>query len=639
MNPQAQDPSPQHTPSRTLTPIFLGILAGVIFLGALIIILSTAYRTKSAYRIVPNVSIGGISVGGLTTTQASERINLALTTMINEGLSVRFGNEQHLIPLTPKGATDPDLVYELITSDVSSAVEEAYRIGRKGDGSLTFFGPLFHAWSPQKNLRPSIGFAQYRILDELRASFPLLETTGSPTMFSFDEETGKATIIPAQAGNVISTEVFFTNLSEDAQDFVLTVQDIPLTPHIPEVTEEEAESLLSLAEKAYEKAPYTLTYTQDSGETVTFLLEKSDLKHAIIPGKSDEGELVLEALYEELSPWISSLHEDLDIAPQNATFAIENDRVTTFVPSRDGIIVDDAKLLNTLSEAFMSTEQKKLSISVTTKAPEVPIENVNDYGIKEVLGVGYSSFAGSPSNRRVNIRNGAAKLNGLLIPPGETLSLLEKLKPFTTESGYLPELVIKGDSITPEIGGGLCQIGTTTFRAAMNSGLNIVERRNHSLVVSYYNDPSNGEPGTDATIYDPAPDLKIQNDTEHYIMLITDINESTSELHFTFWGTSDGRKGSYTPPTVLSWIGYGDKVTKTSSSLAPGVTKCQAAHPGATTTFDYLVTRADGTTTTKTFTSSYRPLPEICLVGESTPAPEEPVTTEATAEPTPIVVE
>jgi vancomycin resistance protein YoaR len=254
-------------------------------------------------------------------------------------------------------------------------------------------------------------------------------------------------------------------------------------------------------------------------------------------------------------------------------------------------------------------------ISAERTAPAVPTGSANDLGIREVLGVGYSSFAGSPSNRRANIRHGADKLNGLLIAPGETLSLLENLRPFTIADGYLPELVIKGDKIIPEIGGGLCQIGTTTFRAAMNSGLEIAERRNHSLVVSYYNDPSNGQPGTDATIYDPSPDLKILNDTANYIMLVTTVDSATSELFFTFWGTSDGRAGSYTPPVVLSWTGYGATQETETTTLAPGVRQCQSPHPGATTTFDYNIVMPDGSVKTREFYSSYRSLPTICLVG------------------------
>ena len=68
----------------------------------------------------------------------------------------------------------------------------------------------------------------------------------------------------------------------------------------------------------------------------------------------------------------------------------------------------------------------------------------------------------------------------------------------------------------------MCQIGTTLFRMSMNSGMPIVQRVNHSLVVSYYADPVNGNPGTDATVYVPYVDFKFNNDTGNYLLLQTE---------------------------------------------------------------------------------------------------------------------
>jgi vancomycin resistance protein YoaR len=142
-----------------------------------------------------------------------------------------------------------------------------------------------------------------------------------------------------------------------------------------------------------------------------------------------------------------------------------------------------------------------------------------------------------------------------------------------------------------------------------------VERRNHSLAISYYNDTTNGNPGTDATLYNPAPDLKFKNNMSTYTLLITSYDDVERTITFSFWGTSDGRKGSYEPPTVLTRAPVGATQYKTTTDLAPGVEECQSAFPGYTTTFDYNVTYADGTTTTTEFFSSYRALPKICLVG------------------------
>jgi vancomycin resistance protein YoaR len=106
----------------------------------------------------------------------------------------------------------------------------------------------------------------------------------------------------------------------------------------------------------------------------------------------------------------------------------------------------------------------------------------------------------------------------------------------------LPELVIKKGTTTPEYGGGLCQISTTTFRAAVKAGLEITERRNHAYPVKYYNPQ-----GTDATIYPPHPDLRFKNNTPAYILIQTRIERN--KLYFDFYGSDDGRevvlKGPY----------------------------------------------------------------------------------------------
>lgn len=581
-------------------------------------------------RIFGGISIAGVDVSGMTTTDATEAIQQAVNTFLDAGITVSLYNKTKNIPLMPRGASDPDLVYELANVNASDLVSQAYALGRSQNPTQQFFMPLWFATFGQTNIKPSVSFAESRISDAIRQAFPDAESPGTPTDFviSFTEEGARAEVVDAVIGSTIDMDEALATLAKDAEDLHLNTLSLRLIERSSLISAEEAKTLIPSAIIAVEKAPYKLTFTNDKNETSTYEITQKNLAIWLKPEKDDKGIPILSLDSEAMTAFLAEMHADIDIAPQDAKFSVEGDRVTEFVASRDGLVVDDDQLFADLRTAFTTEDAgtNAITIAVARKSPEVPIESINTYGIKEILGVGYSSFAGSPSNRRVNIAHGADKLNGLLIPPGETLSLLENLKPFTTADGYLPELVIKGDEIIPEIGGGLCQIGTTTFRAALNSGLDIAERRNHSLVVSYYNDPSNGNPGTDATIYDPAPDLKITNDTAHYIMLATEVDSENSELFFTFWGTSDGRQGSYTPPEVLSWTGYGSPVMKETTSLAPGTTKCQAGHPGATTTFDYNILWADGTTTTETFNSSYRSLPQICLVGVASPSTETPPT-------------
>ncbi|MBI4122647.1 MAG: VanW family protein [Parcubacteria group bacterium] len=264
-------------------------------------------------------------------------------------------------------------------------------------------------------------------------------------------------------------------------------------------------------------------------------------------------------------------------------------------------------------KVLLAEDAPVLTPVVDTVAPKQEVAALNNLGIREILGVGTSNFAGSPPNRRHNIRVGAEAVNGTLIPPGEEFSLLATLGTIDGSTGYLPELVIKGNKTTPEYGGGLCQIGTTTFRGTLAAGLPVTARRNHSYTVAYYFD-EHGLPGTDATIYNPAPDYRFKNDTENHVLIVTRIEGN--ELFFEYWGTKDGRTVAQSDTRV--WDRVSPPPTKyiETLDLPVGTRKCtESPHAGIKAAFDYAITYADGAKNETTFFSQYRPWQEVCLVG------------------------
>ena len=190
-------------------------------------------------------------------------------------------------------------------------------------------------------------------------------------------------------------------------------------------------------------------------------------------------------------------------------------------------------------------------------------------------------------------------------------------------TGYKPELVIKENKTVPEYGGGLCQVATTIFRAALASGLPITERQNHSYRVSYY-EPA----GTDATVYNPKPDLRFVNDTGHYILLLGEVSGHT--LSFSIWGTKDGRQVTQTKPVIYNIVKPAPKKLIETEDLEPDKLKCiEQAHNGADTYFDYTVTYPNGETKSRRFQSHYVPWQEVCLIGKK----KETDSTEATTTP------
>jgi vancomycin resistance protein YoaR len=249
---------------------------------------------------------------------------------------------------------------------------------------------------------------------------------------------------------------------------------------------------------------------------------------------------------DNLRKYLENVRDKTRVEAENAKLAFSEGKVSVFTPSKNGFEIDPEKSSEKIRvELEKNPFLKSIEIETTILQPEISNSNIDQYGIKELIGEGVSNFRGSPQNRIHNIKVGASKFNGVLIKPGEEFSFLKTLGPVDKSTGYLPELVIKTDKTVPEYGGGMCQVSTTCFRAALNAGLKITARTNHAYPVQYY-----APQGTDATVYIPSPDLRFINDTPAYILIQTHI-EGT-QLIFDFYGTSDGRQTKLIGPTVIS---------------------------------------------------------------------------------------
>ncbi len=592
----------------------LRALLCIVILTAIFSGVGTVYASHYTDRIYPGVHVGPISVGGMTHEQAAALLSSITNNILEIGLAVSIEGHSTRIALLSQAINDPDASTPLVSWDIDAAVRSALTVGRGASLLVNMLSPLaVRLTSPTIAFPPSLN--QSQLESAVRNAFPQYNTPPVNAGFIISESVHgwNVTVTQDKGGTVMDTGKLFSKLDELLKT-QLTLLPIELSVHeqAANISKADAQALIPNIEAALTAAPYTIQYATMTGYE-SWELSAPLLATGLEVRKKDNVNTIgftdtfAETFFEPIATQVN-------VAAQDARFAFENGRVKEFQGNHDGVEVDVSATRVEL-ETMLGHTEYPVELVVNETKPSVAIGDINDLGIKEVLGIGTSNFAGSPANRIRNIKNGATLLNGILIAPDETFSLLFALRPFTTDNGYYPELVIKGDKIQPEVGGGLCQIGTTTFRAAMASGLPIVERRNHSLVVRYYHDARNNNPGTDATIYDPAPDFKFQNDTGHSILFATDMNETTGILTFTFWGTSDGRHGSYSAPEVSSWIAPGEKQIIETTDLAVGVEQCQHAFVGANASFTYTVTKVDGTSQNQVFTSSYRPLPEICLVG------------------------
>ncbi len=260
----------------------------------------------------------------------------------------------------------------------------------------------------------------------------------------------------------------------------------------------------------------------------------TDVKPAVV--------LVYHHRLSEIYNYLRQLSKKINTNSEEPALDIKQNRAVAFSPGQTG------KELDVYTSSFdtiraLELGKNKLELTVLEAAPKGSLSQTNELGINELVAEGVSTFSGSPKNRRHNIAVGVEKFKGIIIAQGEEFSFNKYLGSVDAENGFLPELVIKGKEGTIlEFGGGLCQVSSTTFRAAMQAGLPITARRNHAYAVQYY-----APQGTDATIYPGSADLKFINDTPGAI-LVWPYEKDANTLIFDFYGTKDSRQVTLEKP-------------------------------------------------------------------------------------------
>lgn len=612
-----------------ISVVSIFILGGVAFTQ-----IDASYKD----RVFPGIHVGSINIGGMHTDELTNFLDNMNDKLSADGFhfTVKNSGGEKTFVLSPVVESETTS-YELMGIDEQKEAERLVNIGKRGNVVSRLFTYARTSWTKPQVLIQSIIVDQTRLKEALEKE--LLAEVKPPKNADIVVASSNpldVQVIPSQAGVVYDYAAIQKQLIKSWSQLV--VPDITLTgkEEVPSIQDDEVKNLVPGVSTLISMGPLHLVVSSTE-ESKAWDVNPDVYSQWIGVKETENGEVKLGVRPPDLQKFLETrISPDVEVEAADARFTIgPNGKVQEFKGATQGIKLDQEKIVAALDSLFDERIQGNISttstieLALVSTLPSVQTQDVNNLGISSVLGVGTSNFKGSPANRIHNIKMAVQKLNGILIKPGEEFSAIAFTQPYTLEAGYLPEKVIKGDKITPEIGGGLCQVGTTLFRMAMNSGMDITERRNHSLVVSYYNDPQNNLPGTDATIYDPAPDFKFKNDTNSYVLIQTSVNVEKGDLTFTLWGTKDGRKGSYTKPKVLNWIPAGASRVVESPSLKPGEKECQHAFPGANTTFTYTRVMPDGTEQVKVFDSHYRPLPEICIVGVDPNKPAIPPASEA----------
>lgn len=260
-------------------------------------------------------------------------------------------------------------------------------------------------------------------------------------------------------------------------------------------------------------------------------------------------------------------------------------------------------------------EDDSIDLVVVMDEPEGSAETLAQ--VKDVLGTFTTSYKTSSANRCGNIATGCKHINGATIYPGETYSVGEAVTPFSEANGYYMAGSYLNGQVVDSLGGGICQVSTTLYNAVLLSELQVDERYNHSMIVSYV------DPSADAAIaWDSGKDLKFTNNTD-YPIYIEGITENKT-ITFTIYGVETrpaNRKIRYESVVLEKNVPSQDQIYADASKPIGYITT-QSAHIGYKAQLWKVVT-VDGEQTERTQinSSSYKATPRQATVGVSTSDP------------------
>jgi vancomycin resistance protein YoaR len=593
-----------------MVPKFLMISA--ILLMAAMMIMAWLIGPALQSRAIPGIWVWDVSVGGLNAESAGTRLA--------EALPLR---DPRIILLSPDGQRWSFSPAELgISLDREATLEPVFTVGHDEGGLAdlaerlrvvyegTRFSPVL-IWDPQQ-ARETLASVALE-LDQPARDAAVRLNDGQLQMVS----------------GIEGTRVEVTQTLDILQAHLRALEPveilIPVTKLKPEVADDEAARALDMAEAMVDEPLQLVLPDPQPGDPGPWTIPPETLVEMLdIQMSSTQASVTVnpEALRNNLHPLSLALYRE----PVDATFTFDTASLTLelLTPSDAGRELDVGASIARINEMLASGENV-IPLVLHEIPPQVPdTTTAEDLGIRELVAVGESYFTGSSSARDKNIRLGASKFDGVMIAPGEVFSFNEHLGEVTTDAGYDESYVIIGDETVLGVGGGICQVATTAFRAAFFGGYPVIERWPHAYRVGYYELGGFG-PGLDATIYSPIVDFRFRNDTPHHLLIKTEVDSANARLRFLFYSTDLSREVEMIGPETGDPIPPEAPVYVYDDSMPAGTIKqVERAHNGLDVVVERVVRNREGAVLFEdTFVSNFVPWPARFRFGEGYIPPED----------------
>lgn len=491
--PPAFEPEPPRR--RRLLP---GLIVLVLLLGTLAYVVPAVMMSGAVLR---GTRVAGVEIGGLTVTQAADKLRTELGAKLSKPVTVDIGGKRDTI--------QPD-----------EAGLELDVVGTIGQAPSGFPGPMevWRGLTGTTDVQPKVTIDSSQLTRTVEGLAEGVDKQAREGRVAFAGLEPKARM--PEDGVLLDRDDAVRRIGDAFLRGGGTVA-LTMRPAKPDTTAEAVETAVEKAKKAV-SAPVTLTLGT----------RRAQLSPALIAANLTyvpDGDGTLVPRFDAksaLRPVESSL-VDATQQPRDATYQIVNGK-PVLVPARRGHGVNDKLLARDIEAMFTADGERTVEVRLGVVAPGVTTGQVRGLGIKESVGT-FSTTFDCCLPRATNIRRIAQEFDGRLVKPGETLSINEVTGERTVEDGYVEAGQIVGGRMANIVGGGVAQFATTMYNAAFLGGFDLVEHEPMDYFAPAY--PA----GRDAALLYPDRDLKWRNDSEYGVLIKT--ATTPTSVTVTLWST------------------------------------------------------------------------------------------------------
>ncbi len=564
------------------------VISGGVLLLAALVALVLFVQVRYSNLMMPGMSIYGVNVGGLTRDQAVAAVESQFTYDDSAVFTFRYSDRFWQMTAGELG----------IGFDAEATIDEAFAAGR-GDDVVSNLVSQASIWLNGRGVSPIIRYDQNVTTQKLSEIAAALNQP--PRNATIDINGTTVTTTPGQMGRALDIPRTLSQL-EQALLALNTGAEITLIVDEARPAVWDAEAAAAKVRTAL-SGPVTLVADSPEGGPLGPWTASVDQIRAVLfltLIDNDDGtqSYDVEVNTEAFRGFLDTLAPGLITLPQDGRFNFDENtgQMTPIKASLDGRRLDIDGSLARLEAGIFSPSARIVPLAFSYElARYSETMTAAELGITQLIAEATTYYAGSTKNRRDNIILAASRFDGLIIAPGEEFSFNYWLGDISPETGFVQGKIIFGNRTIDGVGGGVCQVSTTIFRAALRAGFPITERNSHGYRVGFYE--QNGQPpGLDAAIFQPTADFRFVNDTQYHMLMEVSVFPGSDSIQFRLYSTNPGRQIILEGPTIRDTVPPNPTVYVANPEIAPGQqVYVDWAAEGADVTFTRKILDSNGT--------------------------------------------